>query len=120
MAKRGADEVGVEGEAGERTQSKIETQPGNLSGRPVREHLWADGIHNNAAGEEEPLETKSENIDMSGASGLKRTSGDIKELDATSKVQAVRERWADLEDSDEDKYLVWEKQILGEKDGEKL
>ena len=103
----GVEEAGVEDELEERTKRKMQKGPGSSSGMQP------------PAGEEEPLKTHSEDVEMSSARGPKRSGEDIEELEAGSKagVEAVRSRWADLEDSEEDEDFIWEKHILGEKDG---
>jgi hypothetical protein len=63
------------------------------------------------AGEDDTRKTHSEDVEMSSARGPKRSGEDIEEREAGSKagVEAVRSRWADLEDSEEDEDFIWER-----------
>ena len=100
--KRGAEEAGVEEGAEDRTKRKMD-----------------DVTVLVRAGEEVTLKPNSEDVEMTAARGVKRSAED---LDAHANVQAVRERWADLEDSEddeeEDEHSPWEKNIVGDMDEE--
>ena len=73
----------------------------------------------------EPVPGSADDALTASSRGSKRDRGEIEEVEtimelspADAKVSVVKERWADLEDSDEDDELEWKKNILGENDDE--
>ena len=77
-----------------------------------------------AAGRE-PVPGSADDALIASSRGSKRDRGEIEEVEtimelspADAKISVVKERWADLEDSDEDDELEWEKNIFGENDDE--